>query len=140
MGTAVSIGKFAAIPAGMDVEEAYTLIDLYSQECEQLTSIDAITELQFKMMIDFTTRVSLSQIPEGISPEIFSCIQYINRHLNESIGIMDVASFLGKSRAYAIAKFKQELGFNIGEYITHAKIQEAKSLLRYSDKSLSGKL
>ena len=33
-------------------------------------------------------------------------------------------------------KFQQELGSAIGAYITERKLREAKSLLRYTDKSL----
>ena len=33
LGLVALVGKMAAIPGGMDDEEAYDLIDLYSQEC-----------------------------------------------------------------------------------------------------------
>ena len=32
------IGKMAAIPGGLDIEQTYQLIDAYSQECEQMTN------------------------------------------------------------------------------------------------------
>lgn len=131
------IGKSAAIPGGLDIEQTYQLIDAYSQECEQLTSVSEVTNLQFNMLIDFATRVSQSKIPTNLSPEIYSCIQYINNHINTNIAISDVANYIHRSRTFTIERFKKELGFNIGEYITHAKIQEAKSLLRYTDKTLS---
>lgn len=130
------VGKTAAIPGGLDVEQVYHLIDIYSRECEQMQSIESVTNLQFNMLIDFSNRVAQSKMPIGITSEIFSCIQYINGHLNEPISIQDVADHIKRSPAYTIDHFKKELGFNIGAYITHAKIQEAKSLLRYTDKSL----
>ena len=34
-------------------------------------------------------------------------------------------------------RFKEELGIHIGAFITRCKLEEAKSLLTYSDKSLS---
>ena len=34
-------------------------------------------------------------------------------------------------------KFKKELGFNISSYIMRRKLEEAKSLLTYSDKTVS---
>ncbi|MCM1027102.1 MAG: AraC family transcriptional regulator [Roseburia sp.] len=131
------VGKEAAIPGGLDIEQTYQLIDQYSQECELLQSVEAVTTLQYNMLLDFAARVSETQIPAGISPEVYSCIQFINSHVNEVIGLQDVADFIHKSRAYTVNHFKDELGFNVGEYITHARIQEAKSLLRYTDKSLS---
>lgn len=137
LGTVAMVGKSGAIPGGLDIEQTYHLIDAYSRECEHLQSVEAITALQYNMLMDFANRVAQVQIPEGVSPEIFSCIQYINKHINEPISVQDIADMLGMSRAYTINKFKEELGFNIGEYITHARIQEAKSLLKYTNKSLS---
>ncbi len=131
------IGKTAAIPGGLDIEQTYQLIDAYSQECEQMTSVSEIANLQFNMLIDFATRVSQSKIPANLPAETYDCIQYINSHINSNISINDIANHIHRSRTYTIEHFKQELGFNIGEYITHAKIQEAKSLLRYTDKTLS---
>lgn len=131
------IGKMAAIPGGLDIEQTYQLIDAYSQECEQMTNANDVTNLQFNMLLDFSNRVAQSKMPEGISQEAFACIQYINSHLNEPISLDDVARHIHRSVAYTAKHFKENLGFNLGEYITHARIQEAKSLLRYTDKSLS---
>lgn len=131
------IGKMAAIPGGLDIEQTYQLIDAYSQECEQMTNTNDVTNLQFNMLLDFANRVAQSKMPEGISQEAFACIQYINSHLNEPISIEDVARHIHRSVAYTAKHFKENLEFNLGEYITHARIQEAKSLLRYTDKTLS---
>ena len=38
LGLVCMVGKTAAIPGGMDDEEAYSLIDLYAQECEQAST------------------------------------------------------------------------------------------------------
>ena len=89
------------------------------------------------MLIDFTNRVAQAQLPEGISEEIFSCMQYIATHLTETITISEVAEHINKSRAYIVAKFKSETGKTIGQYITECRMQEAKNLLRYTEMSLS---
>jgi AraC-like DNA-binding protein len=127
----------AAIPGGLDIEQTYQLIDAYSQECEQMTNASDVTNLQFNMLLDFANRVSQSKMPDGISSESYTCIQYINSHLNEPINIDDIAKHIHRSRSYTMKHFNENLGFNLGEYISHARIQEAKSLLRYTDKSLS---
>ena len=89
------------------------------------------------MLIDFTKRISEKIVPSGLSKEIYSCIQYVNGHVNENISVTDVSNYIYRSRSYTLSHFKEELGFNLGEYIIHAKIQEAKSLLAFTDKSLS---
>ena len=137
LGTVTMVGKDGAIPGGMDIEQTYQLIDTYIQECERLQSIDAVKNLQFNMLIDFTSRVAQAQLPEGVSEEIFSCMQYIATHLTQTITVPEVAAHIGKSRAYTAAKFKAETGKNVGEYITECRMKEAKNLLRYTDMSLA---
>ena len=89
------------------------------------------------MPIDFAKRVAQQKLPAGVSQEIFSCMQYISTHINEPIGTSDVVAFSGKSRAYLFQKFRDELGMNIGAYITQCRLREAKALLRYTTKSLA---
>ncbi|MCM1428152.1 MAG: AraC family transcriptional regulator [Eubacterium sp.] len=137
IGTVTLIGKDGAIPGGMDIEQAYQLIDTYIQECERLQSLDAIKSLQYNMVIDFTSRVQQAKLPDGVSDEIFACIQYIGAHLIDQITVQDVAASIGKSRAYLTAKFKQETGRTIIEYITDCRMLEAKTLLKYTGMSLA---
>lgn len=136
IGTVTMVGKDGAIPGGLDIEQTYQLIDAYIQECERMQSLDDVKSLQFNMLIDFTSRVAYAQSPEGISDEIFSCMQYIGTHLNERVSIQDVADHIGKSRAYTAAKFKGETGKTIGAYTVFCRLQEAKVLLKYTDKTL----
>ena len=137
IGLVTVIGKFAAIPGGMDVEETYQLIDTYIQECERLQSEETVKNLQYNMPIDFARRVGQQKLPEGISKELYTLMQFIKAHINEPISVDDIIEVSGKSRAYLFKKFKTELGMGIGEYISHCRLREAKSLLRYTDKPIS---
>lgn len=131
------IGKHAAIPGGMDVEEAYELIDLYIQACEQAKSAEEVQDLQYNMLLDFTDRVGRSKLPDGITNEVFACLQYIDTHFTEGISVEQVADYIGRSRAYIQKKFKEDLGESIGAYINHVRMEEAKRLLKFSNRSLS---
>ena len=136
IGLITMIGKFAAIPGGMDIEQTYQLIDTYIQECEKLQTEEAVKNLQYNVPIDFARRVAQQKLPEGISKEVYNCMQFIATRINEPISAEDVVAFSGKSRAYLFKKFHEELGTSIGAYITQCRLREAKSLLRYTDKSL----
>lgn len=136
IGLITMIGKFAAIPGGMDIEETYHLIDTYIQECEKLQTEEAVKNLQYNMTIDFARRVAQQKLPDGISKEVFSCMQFIATHINEPICAADVVSFSGKSRAYLFKKFRNELGMSIGAYMMDCRLRRAKSLLKHTDKSL----
>lgn len=127
----------SAIAGGMDMEQAYMLSDVYIQECERSQDIAHISTLNYTMLIDFTKRVAQNNIPQGMSPETFQCIQFITQHVNEPIQVGDVARHIGRSRSYLTGKFKKELGFDVCSFIMRCRLEEAKSLLTYSDKTLS---
>lgn len=137
IGIATMVGKVGAIDGGMDVEEAYRLIDLYIQECEKAQSIEVIKTLQYNLLFDFTERVAQCQVPPNTSKEVFSMIQFIKNHTNDQIGIDQVAHHIGKSRAYVTRKFRQEVGKTICDYIMQCKLTEARSLLKHSDMSIA---
>lgn len=137
LGLVSLVGKTAAIPGGMDDEEAYTLIDLYAQECEQASTVEAVKLLQYNMLLDFTQRVAREKLPPHLSPEIAQCVQFLRGHLFGTVGIDEAAGWVGKSRAWLTRKFKEEMGQSFGEFQAYLRTQEAKRLLRYTDISLS---
>lgn len=131
------VGFMAAIPSGVDVEKTYQLIDFYAQECEQLQSIEEINNLAYIMVTDFCQRAGETHIPDGISQEVYRCMNYIRSHTNEPISVDDVVDQVHRSSSYMMKRFKEELGIHIGAFITRCKLEEAKSLLTYTDKSLA---
>lgn len=131
------IGKTAAIPGGMPIEEAYYLIDTYTQQCELMKDAEEIYILQYNMILDFAERVEKYRSWSNLSPLIRDCTNFITFHLNEPIRAIDVIEYSGRSRSYLSARFKKETGYEIGSYITWRKIEEAKLLLCYSDKTIS---
>lgn len=137
LGLVCMVGKTAAIPGGMDDEEAYSLIDLYSQECEQAATVEAVRLLQYNMLLDFTQRVAREKLPPHLSPEIVQCVQFLRSHLSGDVGIDEAAGMVGKSRAWLTRRFKEEMGQSLGEYQAYLRLQEAKRLLRYTDMGLS---
>ena len=89
------------------------------------------------MLLDFCQRAGEQKIPAGISSEVYLCMNYIRTHTNESIHIEDVAAQINRSSSYIMKRFKSELGIHINAYIMRCKLEEAKSLLVYSEKTLS---
>ncbi|MDE5931613.1 MAG: helix-turn-helix domain-containing protein [Lachnospiraceae bacterium] len=133
----VTLATRCAIEGGMDIESAYQLSDIYIQEGEKLQNAEALYRLQYDMLLDFTNRVAQAQIPRDTTSDIYKSIQYIKQHTNQAISVSDVAAHVGKSRSYLSRCFKKELGFQMNEFIMRCKLEEAKSLLIYTDKSIS---
>lgn len=62
---------------------------------------------------------------------------FIDRHLSEDIGVDQVACHLGISCSYFSLLFKQQYGETFVEYLTRRRVEQAKSLLLMSDKSVT---
>ncbi|MCM1267736.1 MAG: AraC family transcriptional regulator [Bacteroidales bacterium] len=137
ISAAVKTGFDGAIPGGLDIEKTYQLVDYYIQECEKLTTTEAIGNLMYAMQFDFCQRVGEAKIPQGVSSDIYYCMNFIRTHINEHITLDDVAAHIHRSSSYVTKKFKQELGIHVSAYITRCKLEEAKSLLAFTDKTLS---
>lgn len=135
--TAAKIEMLGAIPGGVDINRTYHLTDLYIQECESLQTVKDIQALQYSMILDFCQKAGEMKIPDGISSDVYVCINYIRSHTNEPLCVDDVARQIHRSCSYTMKKFKSELGFTIADFILRCRLEEAKSLLTYSDKSLA---
>lgn len=125
-----------AIQGGMDVEEAMSLSDSYIQKCELLNDVTSLTNLQYRMVLDFTERVERIRLGKHPSKLTIDVSNYIQHHLSESITTEEIAKHLFLSRSRLSVKFKQEAGITLNDYILSEKIEEAKRLLRYSGKSM----
>lgn len=135
--TTIALITRHAITGGLDIETAYQLSDLYIQEAERLGTFEEVSLLNAVAVMDFTKRVSETRCPVGMSLEIFKAMQFIINHVNKPITVEDVAEHLHIERSTLSKKFKRELGFNISSYIMRRKLEEAKSLLRFSDRTIS---
>lgn len=127
----------AAINGGMNANDALSLSDMYIQKCELLNDYSKITNLQYGMVVDYTTRVN--NIRKGKNPTklYLDVSNYVHKHLSEVITTEKMAHDLGISRSHLSTKFKEDTGQNLYDFITNEKVAEAKRLLRYTDKSLS---
>ncbi len=124
-----------AIRGGMDVDDALSLSDSYIQKCELLNSMVNITNLQYRMIMDFTERVERIRLGKHPSKLVIDISNYIQHHLSDAITTEDIADYLFISRSRLSTKFKAETGINLTDFIMQEKIEEAKRLLRYSDKT-----
>lgn len=137
IGLICMVGKVGAIRGNLDIEQTYSLIDLYTQECERCSSVSQINQLRYSAIMDFTRRVAEQKHPQAYSAEVYKALQFIRTHTNSPIGVPDVIEHVGKSRSAFMEQFKKETGETIGRYIVQTKLKEAQLLLAYSESSLS---
>ena len=127
----------ASIEAGLDVDEIFSLEEMYIRKCESLEDIDRIKNLQYHMIIDFADRVNkMNQYNQNNSILVSQISKYIQNHISESIKTSDIANYLNKSRGRITTEFKNQTDINLSDFIRIKKIEEAEELLSHTDKSL----
>lgn len=137
ISTITNIVMIGAIPGGVSTEVAFTLMGQYVQECEKLQSVNEIETLRYNMLVKFCQLSGKSHVPLGVSSDVFNSMNFIRSHTNESITVNDVADHIQRSTSYVTNCFRKELGISPGAYISRCKLEEAKSLLTYTNMSLT---
>jgi YSIRK-targeted surface antigen transcriptional regulator len=127
----------AAMKGGLSPSIAYQLSEVYIQQAERLTDPDAVAALIEQSMTDFAKRVADSIIPANADNTLRQVIQYVRSNINQNITVADVSKHVGFSRPHLSQKFKKETGIELSGFIRKCKLEEAKDLLAYSNKSIS---
>ena len=125
----------AAIQGGMNEDEAFSLSDAYIRKCEVLNTPQQISNLQYHMVLDYTERVEKIRRGKYPSTLVRDVADYVHRHLSEPVSTEAIARELFVSRPYLSSKFKEEMGETLTDFILNEKMEEAKRLLRYTDKT-----
>ncbi len=132
-----TLASRAAIQGGMQADDAFTLSDSYIQQCELLTSPDRITNLQYRMLLNYAEHVERLQRGKTPSKLAVDVANYVQHHLSDAIKAEDIAHALYISRPYLSKRFIEDTGMSITDYILKEKTEEAKRLLCYSDRPLT---
>lgn len=132
-----ALASRAAIRGGMDIDDAFTLSDAYIQKCELMNTIEQITNLQYHMIFEYTQRVEKLRLVKVPSKFIANITNYVHHHLSEPILTEEMAKALFMNRSWMAVKFKQETNMTLTDFILKEKTEEAKRLLRYTDKPIA---
>lgn len=125
-----------AIRGGMEYTEATRLANDYIYKAELLQSADEIINLQVHVIKTFTEKVNTLKYGQTENKLVLAVANYIQQNLSSSIKVEDISESLYMSRPYLSKKFKKETGISVSDFIHILKIEEAKRLLKYTDKSL----
>ncbi len=125
----------AAIRGGLDVDDAFFLSDSFIQSCERLDTAEKITNLQYHMVLEFTERVERLRLGDAPGKLAVAVANYVQHHMSENISTEALAQSLFMGRSYLSTKFHRETGSKLNDFILRQKTEEAKRLLRYTDRS-----
>ncbi|MBQ7344308.1 MAG: helix-turn-helix domain-containing protein [Clostridia bacterium] len=134
---ATTLASRAAIQGGVDAEEALSLSDSYIRKCEIMSTADQILNLQYRMILDYTARVEKEKLGRSPSRLVGEVARYVRKNISGRTSVEDMARTMFISRTHLAKRFKEETGKTLTDYILTEKTEEAKRLLKHTDKSLS---
>ena len=134
---ATTLASRASIQGGVDAEEALSLSDSYIRKCEIMSTADQILNLQYRMILDYTARVEKEKLGKSPSRLVGEVARYVRKNISGRTSVEDLARTMFISRTHLAKRFKEETGKTLSDYILTEKTEEAKRLLKHTDKSLS---
>lgn len=126
----------AAIDGGLAQEESLMLSDEYIQRCEMLADYKSVSALQWRMIMDYTSRVETLRHGKEVSPFLLCVYRYVQKNLLRVIRMDEMADALHMNRSHMATRFKKESGMTLTEFVLSEKISEAKRLMKTTDRTL----
>lgn len=121
------------INGGMTPEESYSLSDFYIMKTDKCRTESEIRAVHVEMIEGYTNKMRQMKLSGVYSKQIVRAIDYIICHLHNRIFLEETAEHLKISSSYLSRLFKKETGIAFGEYVNKLKIEEAASLLLYTE-------
>ncbi|PTM24947.1 AraC family transcriptional regulator [Lactobacillus sp. PFC-70] len=132
----VSVTIRAAINAGLDYDQAYSLNDQYVRTIEQLTSFTEIMQTIEEILVDMANRVNhLRNV--HLSTNVRAIYQAIMDSPETTTTITQFGNQLGRSPRYLSQQFKQEVGVSIPKFKRLAKVNQAIQLINATNFSMA---
>lgn len=125
------------IEGGLTLAESYSLSDYYIRQADKALAIEDIDRLHNEMCLGYAKRMNELAKQNICSRPVSKCIEYIYENLHTRITVETLSELVSLSPAYLSRLFKKETGYSISDYIRSKKLETAKSMLAYSDYSIS---
>lgn len=120
---------------GLEQDIAYKMSDIFINKADRMKNIDDIMRVQDEMIHQYAKTMAEINKVRVHSKQIVLCLDYISANLHDNVSVTELADYVKLNETYLSKLFKKEMGLSISEYIRNKKVEEAKSLLRYSDKT-----
>lgn len=133
----IALFSGAAQKGGLTASESTEIAASYYKDISSSSTVENVDFLTGRAALFYADKVASNSLPPNINSNLISCIQFIRHNVYGHIQVSDVAAHIGYSRTHITRLFKQELGFGPAQLIMRTKLEEAKILLKYTDKSLS---
>ncbi len=133
----VALFSEAAQRGGLPSSESTEIVASYYNDISSASTVEKTDFLTGRAALFFANKVAAVRLPSDVKSPVINCIQFIRHNVYSHIQVSDVADYIGYSRTHVTRLFKQNLGFSPAQFIMRTKLEEAKILLKYTDKPLS---
>lgn len=104
--------------------------DLYAEICSSRELVVLMTDVLT------SGREGQEENAENISEKLLQAKAYLDEHFTEAVYLDDIADRFFISKYHLSREFKRVFGLNFSAYIINKRIEYAKYLLRFTDKSI----
>lgn len=125
----------AAKSGGLDSATASSLNEYYARKIESSNTVEQLSELAIAQKYCEIVKEAKSVSVED--PTIRRVKKYVAYKLYGKIEAEDISEDLNVSKSYLSRKFKTCMNMSVPQYVNLMKIEEAKKLILFSDKTLS---
>ena len=122
----------ASIKYGCPSTTAYRLSDQYIRKLDEVALVSDFTPLINQMLMDFSILIKTRPIPYSQNI-IKHASDFIYRNLYEDLSNQTIAAEINVHPAYLSSVFKKNVGVSLRNFITTARINEAKYLITNTD-------
>lgn len=131
----VSLAARTAVEAGIPLETAYSISDLYIQKMDTMNSIEEIRTLAGELYRSYVNEIQKARKSNTFSKPVMLCLNYIDSHFNENITLDKLAEEVNLHPSYLSSLFKKETNENLRNYLVRKRIEVAQSLLSRTEYS-----
>ncbi|MCP1103660.1 AraC-like DNA-binding protein [Aequitasia blattaphilus] len=133
----IAVSTRTAIEAGATTEESFQLSDVCLKRIAECHTVDEIMAERSQALVAFTKLVRDCKDRRQTNIYVEDAKKYIAANIFAKVSLTDVADNLGINPTYLSRLFSDSTGITFVEYIRQEKIETAKELLRYSDKTIA---
>lgn len=132
----ITMSARAAIEGGATSAESFAISDIYLKRISKCRSISDIKKNTYEASIVYAELVRKYLDHKSSYSSVEDCKKYIAQNLFKKISLSDIAKALQINASYLSKLFSHSEGMTVSEHIHKEKINAAKNMLKYSDRSV----
>ncbi|WP_256758831.1 response regulator [Cohnella sp. WQ 127256] len=118
---AIQLGVTNYLLKPISKEKLFASVEIALEACEERNRVNMMRKIVDSrlMVTDYS----------ALSKPVADAVSYVNDHLEQVVGLKEVADHIQLNPSYLSALFKEQMQMTFSEYVTRRKLQRAKEML-----------